>query len=128
MSCSSAEARLAHRAACNFIPVLAALLLAWLSSGMSLSESHSGAPASGVPADAPMQPGAGPGWEAHAPRGVFAAPSQTGEARSYNPTLETSDSAGVLGFWMLASLCGLLLAAALTPVAVQKIRRQPRGH
>ena len=121
MSFKSAEA---HKAACNLIPVLAALLLAWLSTSMNGPEQRHGAREGIVAAATATRPTPDDvaSEDTHGLRGVFAAP-KGGEARSYHPTFQTSDSTGVLGFWMLVSLCGLLLGAAMAPRALQWLWR-----
>jgi hypothetical protein len=125
MSFSSAEVRQAHRGACNLVPVLIALLLAWLSSSMNISEQPRAARESLVAAGAATRPmqGAVVGEDPHGLRGVFAAPEGDPKTRSYHPTFQTSVSTGVLGFWMLVSLCALLLGAALAPLAIQWLWR-----
>ena len=124
MSLSSAKAGRAHRGA-NLVPVLVALLLAWLSTSMNAPERPSGAPESVVAAVAATRPAQGgvAGEDGQVFRGVFAASEGIGEARSYHPTFQNSDSTGVLGFWMLVSLCGVLLGAALGPSTIQWLWR-----
>ena len=124
MSFSSAETRPASRGA-NLVPVLLALLLAWLSTSMNAGEQAAAAPESIVAAAADTRPATGgvTGEDAHALRGLFVPSEEKREARSYHPTFQTSGSTGVLGFWMLVSLCGLLLGAALAPRAIQWLRR-----
>jgi hypothetical protein len=124
MSRSSAEARQSNRAVCNLIPILAALLLAWLSTGMDPAEQSPRTSRSAMGATAVMQP-VDP--VIHAPRAVFAAEAREQQVRSYHPMFQTSDSAGTLGFWMLASLCALLLGAAVAPLAVQRLRQHFRA-
>lgn len=124
MSFSSAEARPVHRAARNLVPVLAALLLAWLSTSMNAPEQRHARESIVAAAAATQPPVRGvAGEDVHGRRGVFAAPEGHQEARSYHPTFQTSGSAGVLGFWMLVSLCGILLGAALAPLAIQWLWR-----
>ncbi|MDP8912076.1 MAG: hypothetical protein M3N39_00700 [Pseudomonadota bacterium] len=125
MSFSSAEVGPTYRGACNLVPVLVALLLAWLSTSMNVPDEPRAARESLVAAGAATRPmqGAVAGEDAHGLRGVFAAPEGDPEARSYHPTFQTSDSTGVLGFWMLVSLCALLLGAALAPLAIQWLWR-----
>jgi hypothetical protein len=124
MSFNSAEAQREHRRA-NLVPVLVALLLAWLSTSMNAPEQPRGAPKSVIAAAAATRTtqGSAVSEDAYALRGVFAASNRDGEERSYHPTFQTSGSAGVLGFWMLVSLCGLLLGAALGPSAIQWLWR-----
>jgi hypothetical protein len=130
MSFSSTKARPAHRNAFNLVPVLVALLLAWLSTSMNAPEQIRGGRDSIVASATATRatPGGVAGENSHGLRSVFAAPDGDPEARSYHPTFQTSDSTGVLGFWMLASLCGLLLGAALAPLAIQwLLRHAPTG-
>ena len=125
MSFNSAEARPTHRAAYHLVPILVALLLAWLSTSMNVPEQSRSARDSIVTAAAATRSvqDRATGEEAHELRSVFAASARSLEARSYHPAFQTSNSTGVLGFWMLVSLCALLLGAALAPPVVHWLWR-----
>lgn len=130
MSFSSAEAGPAQQPARDLLPVLVALLLAFLSTSMNAPEQRHGARETIVAAAVATRPTQGgmAGEDAHGLRGVFAASSGDRGTRSYHPTFQTSGSTGVLGFWMLVLLCGLLLGAALAPPAIQWLWRHVRGR
>ena len=124
MSFRSAEAGPAFRAAGDLVPVLAALLLAGLSTSMNAPERSPSPRESFIAVAAATRTQGGiVSDEPHRLRGVFAAAPGNQKARSYHPTFQTSDTTGVLGFWMLVSLCGLLLGAALAPRAIQWLWR-----
>jgi hypothetical protein len=124
MSSSSAKAGPGHWGS-NLVPVLVALLLAWLSTGMNAHEQRRSAPEATVAAAAatPSTPDGFASEGEPAFRGLFAAAEGSGDSRSYHPRFRTSDSTGALGFWLLVSLCGLLLGAALAPSAIQWLWR-----
>lgn len=119
MSLVSSNSVPAHRRT-NLVPVLIALCLAWLSSSMNTTEPDRAAPAH---VGAASQGAVALPEDGHVLRGVFASSAGDRQARKYHSAFQNSDSTGMLGFWMLVSLCGLLLGAALAPPALQRLWR-----
>ena len=121
MSRSSAEARSDSRRTHNLLPILLAVLLAWISTGIDVAGQRRNGQ---VPSVASATVESAHGTTGHAPRGLFMADASEQQVRSYHPAFQASESAGTLGFWMLTSLCALLLGAAVAPVAVQRLRQR----
>lgn len=122
MSSRSSEPRRANRGPHNTIIILIALLLAGLSAALpGLVE---------IPSQSRFAAAAAPRSEvattavAPAPRGLFVQAGFAESGRSYHPSFGTSDAAGALGFWILISVCGALLAAGFGPWLLQWLRRR----
>ena len=129
MSFKSAEPRPGDRAASSALIIFLALLLAAMSAAMpTLSESRWGGESPRTTVAAPSEQPTE--RQMHAPRaaarGLFVPPASHGASRSYHPTFQTSDSAGALGFWILVSLCAVLLTAALAPRLIGWLCRRDR--
>jgi hypothetical protein len=129
MSFKSAAPRPGNRAASSALIIFLALLLASMSAAMpKLSESRWGGEVSRTTVAAPSGQTIGQQMQAQraVARGLFVPAASHGTTRSYHPTFQTSDSAGALGFWILISLCAVLLTAAIAPRLIHWLRRRDR--
>ena len=115
--------RFGNGAAGNLLMIVVALLLAGLSVSFGQPSAREAQSLQPISAPAIHSAPAVQQELALAPRGLFAEGAAPHQVRRYQPGFETSDSAGALGFWILVSLCALLLSAAAAPSLLQRVRR-----